>query len=187
MQSASSHDLQDAFRELHGSRLHGFALLLTLGDRTRAARLTAETMAEGVARVGELRHPERAAAWLRARVLRRAGGDRGDAGARRGDADLALAELGVGASVAAGLRRLSVVERAAVVTTAVERLDRRDIATVLGREGRDLERLVGRAMRAYLAAASAARRNLPAGGLDVPTLPGPITDRVHRAAERALR
>ena len=34
---ASPDVVQNAFRELHGPRLHGFALLLTLGDRPRAA------------------------------------------------------------------------------------------------------------------------------------------------------
>ena len=62
-----------AFRDLHGTRLHGFALLITLGDRARAARLAGEAIAAGTARMTELRHPERAAAWLRRRVTRNAG------------------------------------------------------------------------------------------------------------------
>jgi DNA-directed RNA polymerase specialized sigma24 family protein len=185
MQSASSQDLQDAFRELHGSRLHGFALLLTLGDRPRAARLAGEALAEGVARVPELRHPERAAAWLRGRVLRRARRDGEGARRRRADVQLALAELGAGDADRRGLERLSLVERAAVIATAVERLDRRDVATLIGREGRGLDRLVRRAMRTYLATASIA--STEAGGGSGSVVPGPITERVHRAAERALR
>ena len=58
-----------AFRDLHGARLYGFALLVTLGDRGRAARLSATALAAGASRLADLRHPERAAAWLRARVL----------------------------------------------------------------------------------------------------------------------
>ncbi|MEA2650619.1 MAG: hypothetical protein QOI85_340, partial [Chloroflexota bacterium] len=61
-----------AFRDLHGTRLHGFALLVTLGDHARAARLAGEAIAAGTARTSELRHPERAAAWLRRRVTRNA-------------------------------------------------------------------------------------------------------------------
>src|SRR6187431_2709085 len=64
--------LRAAFRELHGRRLHGFALLLTLGDRPGAARLASEALAAGAMRVDELRHPERAAAWLRHRLVDRA-------------------------------------------------------------------------------------------------------------------
>src|SRR5690606_20820527 len=62
--------LRAAFDELHGSRLHGFALLLTLGDRARAARLAGEALAAAEPRIDALRHPERAAAWLRAHVVR---------------------------------------------------------------------------------------------------------------------
>ena len=184
MHTASTQDLQAAFRELHGARLHGFALLLTLGDRARAARLSAEALAEGIARVAELRHPERAAAWLRGRVLHRARGDRELARARRADAELALAELGVGDGVRRGLERLSMAERAAVIATAVERLDRRDVGALVGREGRTLDRLVRRAMTSYLATASAASPG-PSG--PPPGSAGPITERVHLAAERALR
>ena len=70
--------MRDAFRELHGSRLHGFAQLLVLGDRHAAAKLASDALADGAARVDELRHPERAAAWLRRRVVERARVRRGD-------------------------------------------------------------------------------------------------------------
>ena len=58
--------MRAAFRDLHGTRLHGFALLVTLGDRAHAARLTrGDALAAGMAQAAALRHPERAAAWLR--------------------------------------------------------------------------------------------------------------------------
>ena len=38
----------EAFRELHGGRLHGFALLLTAGDRHAAAWLASEALAAGI-------------------------------------------------------------------------------------------------------------------------------------------
>lgn len=183
MHTPPTQDLEAAFRELHGPRLHGFALLLTMGDRARAARLSAEALAEGVARIAELRHPERAAAWLRARVLQRARRDRELARARGADAELALAELGVGDGVRLGLQRLPMAQRAAVIATAVERLDRRDVATVVGRDGRGLDRLVRRAMTSYLATASA---NMPEPTASA-SFAGPITEQIHLAAERALR
>ena len=70
--NSTAEAMRAAFRELHGRRLHGFALLLTLGDRPSAARLASEALADGAMRVEELRHPERAAAWLRHRVVERA-------------------------------------------------------------------------------------------------------------------
>ena len=43
--------LHDAFVELHGDRLFGFALLVTLGDATLAGTLTGEALSKGVARM----------------------------------------------------------------------------------------------------------------------------------------
>jgi hypothetical protein len=61
------------FVELHGDRLFGFAMLVTLGDRVLAGKVSAEALAKGVERISELRHPVRAAAWLRGEVTKGAG------------------------------------------------------------------------------------------------------------------
>jgi hypothetical protein len=58
-----------AFRDLHGSRLYGFALIVAMGERQWAAQAATQALAEGELRLPELRHPERAAAWLRRRVV----------------------------------------------------------------------------------------------------------------------
>lgn len=169
--------LLDAFRDLHGSRLHGFALLLTLGDRSSAAQLAAEAIAAGADRLGELRHPERAAAWLRARVVRGAGGD--DRRLRASQRLAALAELGVGPAVLAGLSALSRSERAGLIATAIERLDRRDVAGIVGRDGDRLDSLLRRARRRYLAGAAATT-----DALEGP--PGPIRERIAASAARTM-
>jgi hypothetical protein len=151
---AAAGTIRDAFRELHGQRLHGFALLLTLGDRALAARLTARAFADAEDRIAQLRHPERAAAWLRARVL--------DAMPRRheppspADERAALDPLGVDAAVADGLGTLGTRERAALIAADVERLAVLDVETVTGRRGARLERLLARARRRYMAAYAAA-------------------------------
>ena len=162
-----------AFRDLHARRLHGFALMLTLGDRAQAGRLAAAALAAGVARVDELRHPERAAAWLRAHVTRAA---RTRAAARDGVA--ILAELGTDAGVVAGLAALGRIERAALISTAIERLDGRDAATVAGRDGQALDRLLERARLRYADAYAAAA---PPGGAD-----GPLAERLRAIATRAM-
>ena len=54
-----------AFRDLHGPRLHGFALLLTLGDRRVRQHSPPRRWPPGPPGFAELSHPERAAAWLR--------------------------------------------------------------------------------------------------------------------------
>lgn len=169
--------LQHALRQLHAPSLHGFALLLTLGDRRRSLALTADALAAAGARVTELRHPERAAAWLRARVTAAAG--RGDS---RLDADArldALAPLGVTDSVLAGLAALRVLERSALISSEVERLADRDVATIVGRDGDRLDGLLRRARERFLAGCAAA----PDGSS---SLGGPLTDLVHETAARAM-
>lgn len=166
-----------AFRELHGPRLHGFALLLTLGDRRRAARLAGDAIAEAGAHLSELRHPERAAAWLRARVVRTAASDRTDL--TSADRLAALADLGITAPALAGLAGLGWLERAGLIATAIERLDARDVATVVGRDGGRLESLLRHARQRYLAGATAAP-----DALDGP--PGPIGRRVAASAARTM-
>src|ERR1041384_1046480 len=53
--------LRAAFREAHGARLHGFALVVTLGDEQLAATLAVDALDAGVRHADALRHPERAA------------------------------------------------------------------------------------------------------------------------------
>ena len=99
-------------------------------------------------RVDELRHPERAAAWLRHRVVGRARIDR----AAHVDARVLL-DLGVDEALVVAFGSLGRLERAALIASTVERLDRRDVASIVGREGSSLDRLLRRArerlMRAY--------------------------------------
>lgn len=171
--------LRAAFRELHGPRLHGFALLLTLGDQSAAARLAADALAAGTARMTELSHPERAAAWLRQRVVREAGHLRRAQIARPDRRRAALEELGVDDAAFAGLNALDLRERAALVATAVERLDRRDVATIIGLDGTRLERLVRRARRRATSAGSSVHGEHPAGE-------GPLVTRIRAIARRTL-
>jgi DNA-directed RNA polymerase specialized sigma24 family protein len=171
--------LQDAFRELHGTRLHGFALLLTLGDQATAARLAAQALAAGAVRAGELSHPERAAAWLRRRVVR-AAGRRGDAGrAPTERRRVALEELGVDDAALAGLGALGMRERAVLVASTIERLDSRDVATIVGVDGGRLERLVKRARKRAMGAAAA---RVELGAAD----DGPLAAHIRSIAARTM-
>ena len=172
--------LRAAFRDLHGTRLYGFALLVTLGDRARAARLTSDALAAGTARTEELRHPERAAAWLRRQVMRHAG--RGPSSVDRSAAapGLALEEMGVDAPVFAGLSVLTTRERGALVADSVEGLDQGDVATVVGVDGARLDRLLGKARDRYaVAVADALDEGSPHEG--------PRVARIRAIAARALR
>jgi [ribosomal protein S5]-alanine N-acetyltransferase len=52
---ADDDGLRSPFRDLHGPRLHGFALLVALGDRRLAARIAGDALAAGMQREGVLR------------------------------------------------------------------------------------------------------------------------------------
>ena len=166
--------LEAAFRELHGRRLHGFALLLTLGDSQRAATLAGEALTAGTSRAAELRHPERAAAWLRARVTRRTGraSDPPPGGAAW------VAGLGVDGPTFHGLAALDTRERAAVIGREVEGLDLRDVGTIVEREGRELARILDRGIARYANARAAVATLNDADGR--------IVDRVRHTARRAI-
>jgi hypothetical protein len=170
--------VREAFHDLHGRRLHGFGLLLTLGDRHASSRLVGEALAAGVDRAGQLRHPERAAAWLRARVVR-SSGRMGVARNRIGRDRTCLADLGADAPVIAGLAALDRLERAAIIASSIEQLDARDVSTIVGRDAGALERLLSRARNRYATAYEAA-------AVDYPPLDGPLAERLHEIAVRAM-
>lgn len=175
---ASHEVMRAAFRELHGPRLHGFALLLTLGNRARAARLAGEALAEGAERAAELRHPERAAAWLRARVVHAARGPT-LVGARRAASEPAeaLRQMGVDPLAYRGLSVLGLVERAALIASEIERLDPLDVATVVAASPSGAHHIATAARRRYLRTATPSA---------APRTDGPLAIRVHEAARRAM-
>ena len=170
--------LRAAFRDVHGVRLHGFALIVLLGDRTTAARLASETIAAAAADAPRLRHPERAAAVLRAGLLRRA--RRARAPGTLGESQRAtLAHLGVDGPAAVALARLRPEERAALVASQVERFGDDDLATIL-------RTTAGRARRAAMAARRRFIERFPAGGESLDELRGPIAERVRGVSARAM-
>jgi hypothetical protein len=176
--------LAAAFRELHGARLHGFAMLVALGDQRSAERAAGFALAAGAGQAAALRHPERAAAWLRARTLR----DLHEHGwlnrstpveARRA----ALAELGVGNAAFRGLAGLSMDARAALAASAIERFDPIDIETILRTAPAAARHAVAQARNRYLRFASRG----PDGAEPDPGQPsGEIARRVEAVAMRAF-
>lgn len=175
--------LRAAFRDLHGVRLHGFALLVSLGDRRRAARVAAEALEEGMRRSAELRHPERAAAWLRARVLRQLRrGSRPHAGPSDRERRAVLRGLGAADAVFDGLSGLRIKPRAALVASTVERFDPIDVETILDMAPGSSLRVVARARERFVATVSATVP--PAELADLPG--GELGDRIREVAGRAM-
>jgi len=174
--------LRAAFREVHGAGLHGFALLLTLGDRSRAGAIAASALADGTVRVAELRHPERAAAWLRSRVLRAA---RRTAESRlhsHAERRSMLLELGVPEPAIATLEGLTIDDRAAMVASSVEGFGLPDVATILGRDLDATRRLLRDARNRYLSDALHWLADVPRDAL----VGGEIASRIDQAAARAI-
>ncbi len=141
-----------AFRDVHGARLHGFAQLVTLGDRRAAAEAASAALLAGLRHAHELRHPERAAAWLRAHVVRSLAHRRlaapRDAAAR----ERVLAALGARPLTCRALATLSLLERAAIVAEDVERLDPIDVETVIGKPPETSRRILRTARERYMRA-----------------------------------
>lgn len=162
--------LRAAFRELHGRRLAGFALLLLGGGAERAAALAAASLERGATQVTELRHPERAAAWLRADLLRHA---RGLSAAAPEPAT--LHDMRVAPPVAAALATLDPRSRAVVIAADVERFDLRDVEAIVGLRPAATARLLASARRRFAAAFDADATE---------TTPGAIAAAVSAAAGR---
>lgn len=168
-------DVVDAFREVHARSLHGFALLLTLGDGPEARRLVDVALSKAVDHIEQLRHPERAAAWLRRQVVESA---RWRVAVRSLPSSEPLIRQGAERAVMRALARLSRLERAALIASDIERLDRRDVAALVGRDGSDVDRLLRRARTRYLrsyVAPSGDRRH------------GPTIARINAIARRQMR
>jgi hypothetical protein len=165
------------FVDLHGDRLLGFALLVTLGDAELAGALSAKALRDGVEHLDQLRHPVRAAAWLRSRVrasaARPAWGHQRPSETTRRDA---LGALGVDAPTFDALASLDARGRAAVVATAVEGFAAADVYEIVGSDER-----VRAARRAYLTAYRAASQ---ARGTPPPE--GEMAARVRAAAAPVL-
>jgi hypothetical protein len=177
--------LAAAFRDLHGPRLHGFALLVALGDSRAAERAAGFALAAGAAQAAALRHPERAAAWLRARTLRGLVQGRTRRSATPIESRLAaLTPLGVSETVYRGLAGLSIRARAAIVASAIERIDPIDVETILDAAPAATRHAVAEARRHYLRNAT---RTSPDEVESPPDQPmGELASRVQDVASRAI-
>ncbi|HYN64360.1 MAG TPA: hypothetical protein VES36_07135 [Candidatus Limnocylindrales bacterium] len=157
-------------------------MLLTVGDRSRAADAAATVLAAGAARAAQLRHPERAAAWLRARLLRALRRTSDSRRHSRAERRAILLEVGIPEAMLATLEGLTLDDRAALVAASVERFAITDVATILGRDAAAARRIVQAARRRYLAATTRWTADLPAEALPG----GEIAARVEQAAARAI-
>jgi hypothetical protein len=142
-------------------------------------------MARAVSRLGDLRHPERAGAWLRSAALASlvSGRPRESEAVRRET----LRALGVTDAAFDGMAGMDVRERGAFVAAIVERFEPLDVETILRSDPRTSRRLVDRARRHYLVAAGSAIGREPRLGDASPDAPpGGLTRHIEALAEAAL-
>ncbi len=163
------------FRDVHATRLHGFALLVTHGDQDAAAHLTDVVLAAHGSRASVTQHPEREAAALRADLLRRARRLRRPP-IEPDDRAAALNILNVDASAALALGALDVRARGALVAADVERFRPEDLAMILGTSTASARRAVRHARRRYMASHPGP---LPGG-------PRPLRTRIAEIVARTL-
>ena len=186
-ESGQTDDAAAAFRDVHERRLHGFALLLMLGNRATAAELTRAALDDAQHKVNELAHPERGAVWLRRHVLRHApkrteGGGRGPFRRSRPapHSPGGIGEIGADEVLVEALARLDLQSRAALILQDVERFREVDVADALGTDLRAVERLVREARTKYSQAyTAAAARHGMADSMELP-------EDVRRSADRGL-
>lgn len=150
-------ELYAAFREVQRPRLIAFAFVFMLGDRTGAEHAADAALAATTGSVNQLRHPERAAAWLRRHIVRSPQVRPTPSAAGQA----AMARIGIDAARFAALCALDRLERAALVASVVEGIDSRDVEDIVGCRPRDLDRLLKRATRKYLAAHKRSHSGLP--------------------------
>lgn len=169
---------------MHGRRLHGFAILITLGDELAAERATGRALAAAVRQATEPGQPERMAAWLRARTLR----DLSRWQRRKSIPTLVrrdvLASLGVDDVTFQALAAMSVRARAALVASAVERFALTDIETIMSSSPTGARRAVADARARYLRVAN----DEPGGWPDNqgPSEQGELATRVQAVVSRAM-
>jgi len=164
---------------VHGARLNGFALLVTLGDRAQASRAAGGALASGAQQAGALRHPERAAAWLRREVMRRIGPVRPLAASDEVERRAALGLIGCRDAAVDGLAALSRVERGAYVAHAVEGFSGIDVEMICQRSAAATRHTLARARDRYLAASM--RETAASDPAD-----GPLRRRVRDAASHVM-
>ena len=130
VEAEDAEELQAASLDAHAARLHGFALLLTVGDGPRAAAAAIAALEDGE-RAAEMQHPAQAAAWLRRQViveLRRTWPTPYLPPEQR---RAALGRMGVVEPLISSLEGMSAEQRAALVAGTIEGMAMADVATVL--------------------------------------------------------
>ena len=149
-----------------------------------AERASGEALAAGARQASALSHPERAAAWLRARAARSLRHESRSSSIPEDARRAALAKLGVSAQVYDILAALNLKQRTAIVASAIERFEPMDVETILGGRPAAAHRALAEARANYLRIAAGQLRARPSA--DPRALSGVLGSRIREAADHAL-
>jgi DNA-directed RNA polymerase specialized sigma24 family protein len=165
-------ELQAAVSDAHAARLHGFALLLTVGDEPRAAAAAIAALEAGREGIPEMQDPQRAAAWLRREVIGELRRTWPTPHLPPQERRAALGRMGVVEPLISALEGMSAERRAALVAGTIEQMGMADVATMLDTDTGGAYRAVEGARLDYITTAARTAGSSP------PAAPGPLARRI---------
>jgi DNA-directed RNA polymerase specialized sigma24 family protein len=179
VEAEDAEQLQATSLDAYAARLHGFALLLTVGDEPRAAAAAIAALEAGE-RAAELQHPEQAAAWLRRQVIAELRRTWPTPSLPPEERRAALGRMAVGEPLISALESMSAEHRAALVAGTIEGLGMADVATTLDTDLAGAYVAVEGARLDYMTAAERMAAPGPAA------TPGPLAKRISEIRARAV-
>ena len=172
IEAVDAEQLQVAFWDAPAARLHGFALLLTVGDEPRAAAAARAALEAGDEHAAEMQPPEQAAVWLRRQLISELRKTWPTPYLPPQERRAALGRMGVVEPLISSLEGMSAEGRAALIASTIEGMGMADVATTLDTDLGGAYRAVEGARRDYLTAAARMAAGRPAA------TPGPLAHRI---------
>ena len=179
VEAEDAEQLQAASWDAHAARLHGFALLLTVGDEPRAAAAAIAALEAGAERA-ESQNSDQAAAWLRREVIGELRRTWPTPQLQPEERHAALHRMGVADPLISSLEGMSAERRAALVVSTVEGMAMADVANTLDTDLGDAYRVVEAARLDYLTTA------LQVTAPGRAETPGPLARRISEIQARAI-
>jgi DNA-directed RNA polymerase specialized sigma24 family protein len=179
VEAEDAEQLQAASWDAHAARLHGFALLLTVGDQPRAASAAIAALEAGAERA-ESQDSDQAAAWLRREVIGELRRTWPTPQLPPEERHAVLHRMGVADPLISSLEGMSAERRAALVVSTIEGMAMADVANTLDTDLGDAYRVVEAARLDYLTTAMQVTAPGPA------EIPGPLARRISEIQARAI-
>jgi len=178
VEAEDAEQLQAASWDADAARLHGFALLLTVGDAPRAAAAAIAALEAG-AEHAESQDSDQAAAWLRREVIGELRRTWPTPYLPPHERHAVLSRMGATDALISSLEGMSAERRAALVVGSIERMPMADVASTLDTDLGDAYRAVEGARLEYLTTATRMTALGPAAS------PGPLAQRIGDIQARA--